>query len=84
MSEDTNSPKPTELVAVKPSLANPTVAEDVDNCPNSHQNCDQNEESNGDKDRARLLPANAEELIFLHDAWPVVEAWTARQRKRGR
>jgi hypothetical protein len=31
------------------------------------------------KDRARLLPANAETLIFLHGAWRVVDAYNARR-----
>ena len=34
------------------------------------------------KNRARLLPENAEMLIFLHDTWPVADAWTVEQQKK--
>jgi hypothetical protein len=32
------------------------------------------------RDRARLIPETAADMIFLHDAWPVVDDIIARKR----
>ena len=34
------------------------------------------------KKRTRLTCANLEELVFLHETWPVVREWEANKRLR--